>query len=124
MTSTRKLAVAFAAARGLYGVALAVTPGSVGTSWLGDAAEAPSVHVALRGLAARDLALAAGTIDAAAREVPLRPWLLASVGCDVSDIAATLVAGHSVPPRARVGTLALAGISALAGAALAATADR
>ena len=124
MTSTRKVAVAFAAVRGLYGVALAAMPGRVGTSWLGQAAATPSVHVALRGLAARDLALAAGTIGAAARAAPLRPWLASSAGCDVADIAATLLAGDSVPRRARVGALALAGGSALAGAALAAIGDR
>jgi|SRR5215207_7621198 len=124
MTSTRNLAMAFAAVRGLYGVALAAMPRQLGTSWLGDAAEAPSAHVVLRGLAARDLALAAGTIDAAARRTPLRPWLLSSVGCDASDIAATLLAGDSVPRRARIGTLALAGVSVLAGGALAALGDR
>jgi hypothetical protein len=121
MTSTRNLAMAFAAVRGLYGVALAAMPRQLGTSWLGDAAEAPSAHVALRGLAARDLALAAGTIGAAARAAPLRPWLASSAA---SDIAATLLAGDSVPRRARIGTLALAGVSVLAGGALAALGDR
>ena len=124
MTSTRKLAVAFAAVRGLYGIALAATPGRVGTSWLGEAASARSVHVALRGLAARDLALAGGTVDAALRPAPLEPWLLGSIGSDLSDIASTLVAGDAVPRRARIGTLALAGTSVLAAGALAAIGDR
>jgi hypothetical protein len=46
-----------------------------------------------------------------------------TVAGDVADIAATLVAGSSIPTRARWGTLGLAGASALAGAALAAAAD-
>ena len=75
--------------------------------------------MALRGLAARDLALAAGTIDAAARDTSLLPWLAGSIACDLSDIGATLVAGDGVPRRSRLGTVALAGISALAAGALA-----
>ncbi|MBN1529139.1 MAG: hypothetical protein JW895_08765 [Thermoleophilaceae bacterium] len=124
MDSTGKLAVALASARGLYGVALAVAPGRLGTSWLGVAAAAPPVHVALRGLAVRDLALCAGAADAAVRGRPLRPWLLASAGCDVADIAATLAAGDAVPSRSRAGTIALAGISAAAAAALATIGER
>ena len=119
MTSTRKLAVAFATTRGLYGVALVAAPEQIGTSWLGGGARHRAAHVALRGLGARDVALAAGTIDAAVRGRPLLPWLLGSVGCDLTDLAATLLAGDAVPERARRGTIALAGGSAAAAAGLA-----
>ncbi len=119
MTSARKLTVAFAAARGVYALALLAAPGRIGTSWLGPGAGAPAVHVAIRGLAARDAALVAGTIDAAVRGRPLLPWLLGTVGGDLTDLTATLVAGDAVPRRSRRGTVALAGGSALAAAALA-----
>ena len=119
MTPTRKLAMAFAAARGIYGVALVAVPGRIGTSWLGDDAGRRAVHVPLRGLGARDVALSAGTIDAALRGRSLLPWLLGSLGCDLTDLAATLLARDAVPERARRGTLALAGGSAAAAAALA-----
>jgi hypothetical protein len=123
MTSTRKLSVAFAAARGLFGLGLIVLPSRMGTSWLGPDAERAPVHIAIRGLGARDVALAAGTILAAVNGAPLRPWLLGSLGCDLTDIAATLAVGDALPRRARLGTVALGGGSAAASAALAAGAD-
>jgi len=123
MTSTRKMSVAFAAARGLFGVGLMVLPSRMGTSWIGPDAERPPVHVVIRGLGARDVALAAGTILAALNGSPLRPWLVGSFGCDISDVTATLAVGGSLPRRARLGTVALGGASAAAGAALAASAD-
>jgi hypothetical protein len=124
MDSTGKLVVAFAAARGLYGVALAAAPGRVGSSWLGPTAAQPPFGVALRGLAARDLALCAGTAGAAARGGSPRPWLLASALGDLADIASTLAAAGSVPSRSRRGTIALAGLSAAAAFALLGTGDR
>ena len=119
MTSARKLAVAFATVRGMYGVALVAAPETIGTSWLGAGARRPAAQVALRGLGARDVALAAGTIEAAVRGGPLLPWLLGSLGSDLTDLAATLLAGGAVPERARRGTIALAGGSAAAAAGLA-----
>ena len=70
MTSTRKLAVAFAAGRGLFGVGLMVLPSRMGTSWIGPDAEQPPVHVVIRGLGGRDIALAVGTILAARERAP------------------------------------------------------
>lgn len=119
MTSMRKLAVAFAAARGIYAVALLAAPQRIGASWLGPDAKRAAVHVSIRGLGARDLALSAGTIEAAVRGRPLLPWLLGSAGSDLTDLTATLVAGDAVPERSRRGTIALAGASAAAAAALA-----
>ena len=117
MTSTRKLAVAFAAARGLYGLGLIALPSRVGTSWLGPDAERAPVHIVIRGLGARDVALSVGTILAAANDAPLRPWLLGSLGCDLTDVASTLAVGDALPRRARIGTVALGGGSAAASAA-------
>jgi hypothetical protein len=44
---------------------------------------------------------------------------VATAAGDLADVAAALAAGNSIPSRGRVGTLALAGGSALAGALLA-----
>jgi len=123
MTSIRKLTLAFAAGRTAFGIALLAAPARVGTSWLGPDASGDAVHVALRGLGARDIALAAGSAWAALAEAPLRPWLAGTVAGDLMDIGATLAAGDSIPRRARRGTLALAGASALAGAVLTASAE-
>ena len=70
MTTTRKLAVAFAAGRGLFGAGLIAVPSRMGTSWLGPDAAKPPVHVVLRGLGARDIALSAGTVLAATGRRP------------------------------------------------------
>jgi hypothetical protein len=80
--------------------------------------------VAIRALGARDLALAGGAVAAALDGGALRPWLIASIACDASDIGATLAAGESLPKRATPGTIALAGLSILAGTALTAAAER
>jgi hypothetical protein len=123
MTRTARLATAFAIGRSLYGVALIAAPARIGTSWIGaDAARRPS-QVAIRGLGARDIALAAGTVLAAMRGDDLRPWLIGCVACDLADIGATLAAGDDVPKRARLGTVALAGGAALGGVALSAAAS-
>jgi hypothetical protein len=73
----------------------------------------------MRGLAIRDLAVALGAIDALRRDGAAAPWLVAAAACDVADIAISLVAGDSLPERARWGTPVLAGASAAVGAGLA-----
>ena len=119
MSRRSSLVGAFALARMSYGVALLIAPERVAKSWIGEAAVRPPVKVVLRGLGARDVALSTGALRYADERDGVRPWLLAAVGCDLGDIAATLAAGDAVSERARVGTVALAGCSALVGAALA-----
>jgi len=120
MTVTRQLTLAFALGRVAFGAALLAPPHVVAARWLGADAERPGARVAIRGLAARDLALALGAADAVRRSASPRPWLVAAVACDLADVAASLAAGDALPSRARAGTVALAGASALAGATLAA----
>jgi hypothetical protein len=123
MAPAQALTLTAAAARVAFGLALVGAPSRIGSSWLGpDAARRP-LQVAVRGLGARDLALAGGTAWAAATGSAVRPWLVATVGGDVTDVAATLVAGDSLPERSRIGTVLLAGASALACAGLALAVD-
>lgn len=124
MARKQQLTIVFSAGRVAFGLGLMALPARLGSSWLGPSAEQRSVHVALRGLGARDIALAGGAAWAAARGGRVRPWLIATVGGDLADLAATLIAGDELPKRARTGTLLLAGGSAIAGAALAAVGDR
>ena len=119
MARKHALILAFSAGRTAFGLALVALPSRIGSSWLGPDALRPPTQAALRGLGARDLALAGGTAWAAASGGAVRPWLGATVGGDLADVAATLAAGEAIPKRARAGTLALAGASALAGALLA-----
>jgi hypothetical protein len=106
--------LAFALGRIAFGVGLIVAPDRVASGWLPDDAARPGTQVAVRGLGARDVALAAGVAVAGDK----RPWLIACLACDLADIAGTLAAGEALPPRARWGTVALAGSAAVAGAVL------
>lgn len=124
MTRTRQITIAFALGRVAFGAGLLGPPRALATRWLGPDAERPAAQVAVRGLAARDIALALGAVDAARRSASTRPWMAAAAACDLTDVAATLAAGDALPRRARLGTVALAGLSALAAAALAVEADR
>lgn len=106
-----------------FGVGLIVAPERVAAGWLGEDARQRPAQVAIRGLGARDVALASGTVLAARQGSGLRPWLVGCVACDLTDMAATLAAGDALPARARWGTVALAGAAAALGAALAASAE-
>jgi hypothetical protein len=116
--SSRALNLAFAGGRGLFGVGLAVAPGKLASGWIPDDAARDQTQVILRGLGARDIALAGGTVAAVLNEDDVRPWLISAMACDTADIVAAFLAGDSLPSRARWGTLALAGAAVAAGAAL------
>ena len=110
----------FALGRIAFGAGLLAAPERVAAGWLPGDAGRPGTRVAVRGLGARDVALAAGVVAAKRK----RPWLVACLACDLADIAATLAAGDALPARARWGTVALAGSAAIAGAALTARVDK
>ena len=119
MTRTRQLILAYSAGRIAFGLALLGPASWAAARWIGPDAERRPVGVAMRGLAVRDVAVAAGAIDAVRRDGAVTPWLVAAAASDVADIAISLAAGDSLPKSARWGTPALAGSSAAAGAALA-----
>jgi hypothetical protein len=119
MPRTRRLTLLYCAARAAFGLALLGPPSWAAARWLGPDAGRPAVTVAVRGLGARDVALALGAIDAIRRGRTVAPWLVAAAAGDVADIAISLGAGDAIPAKARWGTPALAGASAGAGTALA-----
>lgn len=112
MSRARQAAVAVAALRVAYGAALAAAPARTTRSWLGGDAARAGATVALRALGAREIVLHGGAIAAAASDAPVRPWLLASIGGDCADIAATFAARSGLPDGAAVKTLVVAGASA------------
>jgi hypothetical protein len=124
MSRGRAVAAAVAGLRMAYGVALAVAPGAVGSKWIGRDARRRTTGVALRALGTRDAALQAGTLAAALRGEPVRPWLLAAIAGDVTDMVATAGASGDVPDDAPRKTLAVAGGSAAVSGLLAAALDR
>jgi hypothetical protein len=113
-----------AALRVAYGAALALAPARTSRSWIGKDGTRPAAGVALRALGAREIVLHAGAAAAALTGDPVRPWLLASIGGDCSDILATYGARSNVPDDAPVKTLAVAGGSAALSAAVLAALDR
>jgi hypothetical protein len=115
---TRKLTFAFAAARGLFGIGLLVVPERLASGWIPDDNARPQTQMTLRGIGGRDIALAGGTVKAVLGDDDVRPWLLAAVASDGSDILASLLAGDALPGRAKNGTLALAGLAVACGVAL------
>jgi hypothetical protein len=115
--------VAVAALRIAYGAALAVTPARTTRSWLGEDAARPATGVALRALGAREIVLHAGAVAAALGGAPVRPWLIASIGGDCSDVLATFGAGSHLPDGAALKTLAVAGGSAALSAVVLAALD-
>ncbi len=108
------VARAAAAARAAIGVALLAAPGPAGKRWLGDVSEQPGGQVALAGLGARDVALGLGTYWALSgrRRTP-RPWLIASAGADAADLLSMLRSRGGLNSAAFVGTVAIAGGSAV-----------
>jgi hypothetical protein len=107
-----------------YGAALAVAPARTARNWLGPDAARPAAGVALRALGAREIVLHAGAAAAALTGAAVRPWLLASIGGDCSDVLATYGAASHVPEGAPVKTLAVAGGSAVLSAVVLVALDR
>jgi hypothetical protein len=107
-----------------YGAALAIAPARTTEKWLGTDSGRPATGIALRALGAREIVLHGGAIAAAVTQAPVKPWLVASVGGDLSDIAATFAASRHVPDGAPLKTLAVAGGSAALSAAVLALLDK
>ena len=115
----------FAAGRLAFGVGLLAAPERVASGWIGEDAAHDPVKVVTRGLGARDMALSAGLLAFIDDEDTLASLLAFTVLCDLCDVAATLATpADALPDGARLGTLAMAGGAAAAGAALAVAVKR
>ena len=124
MSRGRAAAVAVAGLRIAYGAALALAPGATGGKWIGSDARRPAASVAFRALGAREVALHAGAVAAAVRGDSVRPWFIASMLGDLTDMVATAGASAHVPDDAPLKTFAVAGGSALLSGAVVAALDR
>jgi hypothetical protein len=107
-----------------YGAALIAVPERLARRWLGPAAGAPPTQVPLRGMGAREIVVHGAAIAAALNDLPLRPFLAASVTGDLADILATVAGRRGLPDGSAPATLVVAGGSALVTAGLAAAVDR
>ena len=115
----RAVATTLAAGRLGLGLAMLVVPAKVGRPWVGEVADEGGTQTITRGLAARDVALALGQLNAVRTGVALREWTAAAVIADAGDAVAGAIAGGSIPRNGRLGVLAIASGAALTGAWLA-----
>ena len=120
MHAARASAVAVVSLRIAYGAALIAAPERLTRKWLGNTAERAGGRVALRALGARELLLHAGALRASLGGDWTLPWLAASIGGDLADIASTVAERDGLPDGAARATAAVAGASALITAAVAA----
>lgn len=123
MPNSRQATLAVLALRVLYGIALLAAPARTTRSWLGSAGAMGAASVPVRALGAREVAIHAGGIAAVLRGAPVKPWLAASIGGDMADIASTWASARSVPDGSPVKTSVVAGGSAALTAAVAVTLD-
>lgn len=76
-----------------------------------------------RGLGARDVALAVGTLRSLDSGASTRGWIEGGVLADAADLVATLIARRHLPPVGAIGVSALAGYAALEGLRIARSVD-
>ena len=106
-----------------YGAVMLAAPERM-APWLGSPTGEPPTQVPLRGIGGREVAMHGVALSAALRGASLRPWLLASLAGDLTDLLATVSGRRGLPEGALKATLATGGGSALLSAALLALADR
>lgn len=112
----KSAARAIASIRAAYGITCLIAPTPVGRMTVGRDAQRPGTRWALRGLAARDLILAFGLLDALRENRETGRWLLFGALADAADTVAG-VAGARILPKTGTAIL-LAGSPAAIAAAL------
>lgn len=123
MSAARRNAVLVLGLRIAWGLGAVVDPPRFTGRWIGDAAHKHQGKVVVRALGAREVALHALALAAALRGCPLRPYLLASMAGDLSDVAATLAARQGLPRGSPLLTAVVGGGAAALTAAVLAGLD-
>jgi hypothetical protein len=118
MSPTRIAMTVTLATRIAYGAVMVVAPQKIGRRWLGSPADEPGGRVALRAVGGREIAVHGIALVALLRGAPVWPWLVASIGGDLTDVASTVAAGDGLPDGSVRATLATGGGSALLTAAM------
>ena len=120
-TKARTATALICGARIAYAVGLITAPEQLTRTWLGPPVVQPSTQIPLRGLAGREIGLATGGLLASLGGAPVRPWLVAQIAGDLSDVLASVWGRNGIPPSAVSAVTAVGGASAAitAGAALA-----
>jgi hypothetical protein len=117
--SARDAARAIAVGRVVAGAAFLVAPAAAGRGWIGDDAERPGVQAIFRALGIRDLILGMLTLHVVDRPGIGARTVATCAVADAVDFTGTFAARKSLPGKAAVGALAVAGSAAAAGMVLA-----
>jgi hypothetical protein len=121
--NSRALLKQLSIGRLVIGGAFIAAPGRASAGWIGADGERGSVHVLARAFGARDAAIGAGTLSALNGGGSLQTWVLAGVAADVTDLAATALAGDRIPALPRAMVLVVAATATAVGAAVLASGD-
>lgn len=108
----------YAVGRMVFGVAALAAPAHAGRTLAGAGGAAPDAQAFLRGMGGREIGLGVGLLGAIRRGGPVRPWLIAGVLADSSDITGIAGAWRHMPPAKRWLGLGTAGTAFAVGAAL------
>jgi hypothetical protein len=107
----------------VLGSGLVLSPRRWAGGWIGGDARHPGTGVLARAVGARDVGLGVGTFVAMCNGDPVRPWVLASMAADGTDLVATAVAREHLPKLGRTLIYAMAGGAYLVGAAVSGSVD-
>jgi hypothetical protein len=116
--------VLYATGRILFGVAALVAPGTAGRILAGDGGAAPDAQAFLRGMGGREIGLGLGILAMVRAGGPIKPWLVAALLADSSDITGIASAWPHMAPSKRLIGLGTAGGAAAIGAIVLATLPR
>jgi len=105
------------------GISLFAAPRLAVKVWTGESNDSPALVLAARGLGAREVALAAGTLAAMENGGAARRWVEAAVIADAADALSVLGRLPGMAPIQRMGQLVGAGGAAILGIRIAASID-
>ena len=111
----------YATGRILFGAAALVAPGTAGRILAGDGGAAPDAQAFLRGMGGREIGLGLGLLATIRANGPVKPWVVAALLADSSDI--TGIAGawrHMAPSKRLLGLTTAGGAAAISAILLAA----
>jgi hypothetical protein len=114
----------YATGRILFGVAALVAPGNTGRILAGDGGAAPDAQAFLRGMGGREVGLGLGLLAMIRANGPVKPWVVAALLADSSDIAGIVSAWPHMASSKRLLGLTTAGGAAAIGAVLLSTQPR
>jgi hypothetical protein len=114
----------YAIARIAFGVGALAAPAALGRTLAGDGAAEPDAGAFLRGMGGREIGLGLGILAMLRTGGPVRPWVVAVVLGDSSDVAGIAITWRHLPPAKRWISLGMAGGAAAVGSALLATSQR